>query len=226
MAGGGGGGVAPAEACAANTADATAELRAELSWLGANGHDGWFSNGFSVAAPAAAWPLGRGARVRSPMGRGGGGGPVARRATEGGLDACAALGASTTGSGGGGGVTVYYDAGDEVVEASLYASLVADLWLLPVAVAAIALYMRRYFGSWALALLAPLQIVFSIPILFWIVGVVLGENPLSAFCITTLWVVTGVSADNIFVVHETWRQAHLLASATSARRSARGSHGR
>ena len=34
-----------------------------------------------------------------------------------------------------------------------------------------------------------------------------GQTPLSAFAATSLWVVVGVSADNIFVFHETWRQA-------------------
>ena len=33
------------------------------------------------------------------------------------------------------------------------------------------------------------------------------KTPLSAFAATSLWVVVGVSADNIFVFHETWRQA-------------------
>eukprot|EP00965_Chrysotila_dentata_P145508 4806261-Pleurochrysis_carterae.AAC.1 len=36
------------------------------------------------------------------------------------------------------------------------------------------------------------------------------QRSLSAFAAASLWVVVGVSADNIFVVHETWRQSALL----------------
>ena len=45
---------------------------------------------------------------------------------------------------------------------------------------------------------------------YWIVTVLFGATPLSAFAATSLWVVVGVSADNIFVFHETWRQASRL----------------
>ena len=36
------------------------------------------------------------------------------------------------------------------------------------------------------------------------------QRPLSAFAISSIFVVTGVSTDNIFVVHETWSQSALL----------------
>ena len=208
--GGGGGGVAPAEACAANTADATAELRAELSWLGANGHDGWFSNGLGSGAGGGLRSHG-GARVRSLMGRGGGGGPFARRATEGGArrvrrPRCEHYGQRRRrrcdgvlrcGRRGGGGVAV--------------ASLVADLGCSPSPSRRSRCTCGATRGRGRSRSSRPFRSSSRAPhALFWIVGVVLGENPLSAFCITTLWVVTGVSADNIFVVHETWRQAHLL----------------
>ena len=54
------------------------------------------------------------------------------------------------------------------------------------------------------------QIIISFPIMAFIVDVVLRQRPLSVFGCTSLFVVTGVSSDNIFVVHETWRQAYSL----------------
>jgi predicted RND superfamily exporter protein len=42
------------------------------------------------------------------------------------------------------------------------------------------------------------------------VDVLLRQRPLSIFCTCAVFVVTGVSSDNIFVVHETWQQAYSL----------------
>ena len=50
--------------------------------------------------------------------------------------------------------------------------------------------------------------------IFFLVDVVFQQRPISAFACASLWVVVGVSADNIFVVHETWQQANAEAAPT------------
>ena len=85
----------------------------------------------------------------------------------------------------------------------LLVSLANDLYLLALAVFGIGMYMRFYFGQWRLASMAALQIVLSFPLMYWFVCVPMGQVPLSAFAAASLWVVVGVSADNIFVFHET-----------------------
>jgi hypothetical protein len=82
--------------------------------------------------------------------------------------------------------------------------------LLLIAVCLIWAYMWFFFGSALFALLAVMQIVLSFPLMFFVVAIMLNQRPISAFACTALWVVTGVSADNIFVVHETWQQSRLL----------------
>ncbi len=54
-----------------------------------------------------------------------------------------------------------------------------DLWLLGAALLAILLYMRLFFGVWRLALLAALQIVISLPLMYWLVSVPFGQATLS-----------------------------------------------
>ena len=54
-----------------------------------------------------------------------------------------------------------------------------DLWLLGAALLAILLYMRLFFGVWRLALLAALQIVISLPLMYWLVSVPFGQARLS-----------------------------------------------
>ena len=85
-----------------------------------------------------------------------------------------------------------------------------DVLLLGVAVLLIYSYMAFYFRNFVFALAAVMQIVLSFPVTFFLVDVVFRQRPVSAFAATSLWVVTGVSADNIFVVHETWKSANLL----------------
>ena len=85
-----------------------------------------------------------------------------------------------------------------------------DAALLGVALLLVLAYMTFYFRNVLFAMAAIMQIIVSLPIMFFVVDVVLQQRPVSAFACTALWVVTGVSADNIFVVHETWRAARLL----------------
>ena len=54
-----------------------------------------------------------------------------------------------------------------------------DLWLLGAALLAILLYMRLFFGVWRLALLAALQILISLPLMYWLVSVPFGQATLS-----------------------------------------------
>ena len=49
-----------------------------------------------------------------------------------------------------------------MVELTLRQLLLSDAYLFLVSAGLISLYMRLYFGSWAMALLAPLQIVLSV----------------------------------------------------------------
>ena len=76
--------------------------------------------------------------------------------------------------------------------------------------ALIGAYMLYYFRGPLLTFLATMQIVLSLPITFFLMDVVLRQRPVSAFACCSIWVVTGVSADNIFVFHETWRQSKML----------------
>ena len=87
--------------------------------------------------------------------------------------------------------------------------------LLLLSVGGIALYMRGYFGQWRLAGLAALQILLSFPMMYFVVVVLCWQRPLSAFAAASLAVVVGVSADNIFVLHETWAQSRLLRRRTA-----------
>lgn len=75
---------------------------------------------------------------------------------------------------------------------------------------ALGTHRRVFFGGWRLALLASLQIFLSLPFMYWIVTVPFGQTELAAFAGASLWVVLGVSADNIFVICETWGQSTQL----------------
>ena len=88
--------------------------------------------------------------------------------------------------------------------------VINDVVLLAVAAGLVMLYMTLHFHNALFALAAVMQLVISFPIVFVIVDVVLRQRPVSAFASTSLWVVMGVSADNIFVLHETWVSAKLL----------------
>ena len=88
--------------------------------------------------------------------------------------------------------------------------LVHDVLLLLVAVLLIFAYMCVYFRAACFAFLSVMQIVLSFPFMLFIVDVLLRQRPLSAFSCCSLWVVTGVGADNIFVFHETWSQSRSL----------------
>ena len=108
---------------------------------------------------------------------------------------------------------MYYELeepGKVVINAEQMEWLKSDIWLLVSALCLIGIYMRLAFRSTALALLAPLQIVLSFPLMFWAVGTLFGQAQLSVLVLATLFVVAGVSSDNLFVVHETWRQSALL----------------
>ena len=48
--------------------------------------------------------------------------------------------------------------------------------------------MRLFFGVWKLALLAALQILISLPLMYWLVTVLFGQAKLSAFAGASLWV--------------------------------------
>ena len=82
--------------------------------------------------------------------------------------------------------------------------------LLLVAVVATFFYMWTYFGSGRFAGMAAMQLVLALPLMFFFVDLVFRQRPISAFACCSLWVVTGVSADNIFVVHETWAKSTRL----------------
>jgi predicted RND superfamily exporter protein len=82
-----------------------------------------------------------------------------------------------------------------------------DVMLLLAAVGLIAGFMLVYFRNLAFAILAVFQITISFPMMAFFVDVVLRQRPLSVFSACSLFIVTGVSSDNIFVVHETWQQA-------------------
>ena len=107
-------------------------------------------------------------------------------------------------------VRLYYGGPEQLMNANLLVLLSYDLGLLVVALIAMGLYFRLYFGQWPLAALAAFQILLSFPIMYFFVLVVFGQHPLSAFAAASLWVVIGVSADNIFVLHETFSQSRLL----------------
>ena len=90
-------------------------------------------------------------------------------------------------------------------------TVVHDMVQLLLAIVFITLYMWLYFDfNLFLALLAISQISLSFPIMAFLVDIILRQRPLSVFAGCSLFVVTGVSADNIFVVHETWAQAYSL----------------
>ena len=108
---------------------------------------------------------------------------------------------------------MYYELeepGKVVINSEQMEWLKSDIWLLVSALCLIGIYMRLAFRSTAPALLAPLQIVLSFPLMFWVVGTLFGQAQLSVLVLATLFVVAGVSSDNLFVVHETWRQSALL----------------
>ena len=107
-------------------------------------------------------------------------------------------------------VHLYFGGPLDLMTAELLVLLVNDLFLIGISVGGIALYMRAYFGQWRLAGLAALQILLSFPIMYFVVCVLLQQQPLSAFAAASLAVVVGVSADNIFVLHETWAQSRML----------------
>ena len=93
----------------------------------------------------------------------------------------------------------------------LTSTIIHDMVRLVLAIALIFAFMWFYFDyNLALAILAVSQVVLSFPIMAFIVDVVLRQRPLSIFAGCSLFVVTGVSSDNIFVVHETWQRAHAL----------------
>ena len=93
----------------------------------------------------------------------------------------------------------------------LTSTIIHDMVRLVLAIALIFAFMWFYFDyNLALAILAVSQVVPSFPIMAFIVDVVLRQRPLSIFAGCSLFVVTGVSSDNIFVVHETWQRAHAL----------------
>ena len=47
-------------------------------------------------------------------------------------------------------------------------------------------------------------------LVLFLVSTLGGQHTLSALTVASLFVAVGVSADNLFVVHETWRQSRLL----------------
>ena len=85
-----------------------------------------------------------------------------------------------------------------------------DVLLLIVAFVLILGTMCAFFMNVALGVLAVLQIIISFPLMALVVDVFFQQRPLSIFAGCALFVVSGVSADNIFVVQETWEQAHAL----------------
>ena len=88
--------------------------------------------------------------------------------------------------------------------------LAHDGLLLGMAILLVLGYMICYFGNVLFALAAVMQVFISLPIVFCLMSTVLVQTSLSAVACTSIYVVLGVSADNIFVVHETWRAAKLL----------------
>ena len=179
------------------------ELRGVLLWLKERGIDAFFDDGFT--ASSAVRPRARYLKTTVFLD----------------MDVWARMEVRSAGLG----LTSILDSGHDT-DVRLYSDLLAtnyklralqleewvlnDVILLVVAVVLILGYMVIYFNSVAFALAAVLQIVISFPIMFVVVDVVLQQRPISIFACTSLWVVTGVSADNIFVVHETWRSAKLL----------------
>ena len=110
-------------------------------------------------------------------------------------------------------VHVYTDIVDRywtLPERQLRADLVGDGILLGVANLLILIFMVFYFRNVLFAFAAVMQLVLALPLTFLIVDVVFKQRPVSAFACASIWVVTGVTADNIFVVHETWKAARLL----------------
>ncbi|KOO30192.1 patched domain-containing protein 2 [Chrysochromulina tobinii] len=110
-------------------------------------------------------------------------------------------------------VNVYTDIVDRywtLPERQLRADLVGDGILLGVANLLILIFMVFYFRNVLFAFAAVMQLVLALPLTFLIVDVVFKQRPISAFACASIWVVTGVTADNIFVVHETWKAARLL----------------
>ena len=110
-------------------------------------------------------------------------------------------------------VNVYTDIVDRywtLPKRQLRADLVGDGILLGVANLLILIFMVFYFRNVLFAFAAVMQLVLALPLTFLIVDVVFKQRPVSAFACASIWVVTGVTADNIFVVHETWKAARLL----------------
>jgi hypothetical protein len=105
---------------------------------------------------------------------------------------------------------VYFGGPLELMTAELLVLLYNDLFLVFLSVVFVGCYMRAYFGQWRLAGLAALQILLSFPFMYFVVCVIFFESTLSAFAAASLAVVVGVSADNIFVLHETWAQSRML----------------
>ena len=105
---------------------------------------------------------------------------------------------------------VYFGGPLELMTAEMLVLLFNDLFLVFLSVVGIGCYMRFYFGQWRLAGFASLQILLSFPLMYFVVCVLFLQFTLSAFAAASLAIVVGVSADNIFVLHETWGQSRML----------------
>jgi hypothetical protein len=72
------------------------------------------------------------------------------------------------------------------------------------------LYMSFTLQSIILASIGVTQIFLSFPISIFLYRVVFGYETMSVMAVVSLWVVTGVGADDIFVLTETWRHTQWV----------------
>jgi hypothetical protein len=75
------------------------------------------------------------------------------------------------------------------------------------------LYMALTLQSIPLASIGVMQIFLSFPISIFLYRVVFGYETISVMAVVSLWVVTGIGADDIFVMTETWRHTRRVVDA-------------
>lgn len=86
-------------------------------------------------------------------------------------------------------------------------TLVADNIWLGGSIGFVGMYMRVHTGSWFLALMGMLQILLSLPVSYFIYGVLGGVRFFSGLHVLVLFVILGVGADDIFVLVDAWKQS-------------------
>mmetsp|Transcript_31762 Transcript_31762/g.101317 ORF Transcript_31762/g.101317 Transcript_31762/m.101317 type:complete len:2320 (+) Transcript_31762:93-7052(+) len=107
-------------------------------------------------------------------------------------------------------VQVHYGGSSALLLGELLASLSHDVWLLLIALSLVGVCLRAFFGCWRIAAVATVQMALGLPVMYWLVCVLGGQEQLSAVAASSLWVVLGLSADSVFVLASTWAQAQML----------------